>query len=95
MRFTSAPSTMQFWQINTSGGFGAAPTLEDYIADGTVTVLGNNAVAEEADMVQGEWYTVTFDLSKMAELGNGYNYIGLQLGVLADLELKNVAFKKI
>ena len=95
MRFTSAAAEIQFWEITATGGFGSAPTLKTYISNGKVTVTGNNAVAKEADMVQGEWYTVSFDLSKMSGLGQGTENCGLQVGSLSTFEFKNVAFVEI
>ena len=95
MRFASAAADIQFWEITETGGFGSAPTLKTYISSGKVTVTGSNAVTKEADMAQGEWYTVSFDLSKMNVLGKGTENCGLQVGSLSTFELKNVAFVKM
>jgi hypothetical protein len=95
MRFTSKPAEVQFWEITEAGGMTNAPTLKKYITNGIVTVTGNNTVAQETDMVQGEWYTVTFDLSKMNVLGQGTENCGLQFGSLSTFEFKNVAFVKM
>ena len=92
--FTSAPADIQFWQIKKDGNFGATPKLNAYIADGRVKVSGKNTVTKESDMIQGEWYTLTFDLAKIGELGKGSDKYGLQWGSLATLAYKNVAFVK-
>lgn len=97
MRFTSTPAEIQFWEIKTSGGLNTnyVPTLKGYISSGKVTVTGGKVISAGTDMVQNEWYTVSFDLSKMNVLGQGTDNCGLQLGSLSAFEFKNVAFVKI